>query len=200
MRSDGGAFEEGEKLGDEGGGGVWGDGRRELGGEGDGAQVRVSDGVLDGVGLGIRGPGAREVDGGDLEAVEEEPRAAGVELVGGEAIEDLADGDLDGAAILGIGEGEGGGAELALREIDSLGLGTEGASTAGVVVVVAEILAAKAGASAAVAVGEDVTALEAAMGGGGRRLELDTGHARVPLPPGYFGGKVLVMLRLSWRW
>jgi len=37
-----------------------------------------------------------EVEAGDLEAVEEEPGTAGVDVVGGDALEDLADGVLDG--------------------------------------------------------------------------------------------------------
>ena len=37
-----------------------------------------------------------EVEAGDLEAVEEEAGAAGVDVVGGDALEDLADGVLDG--------------------------------------------------------------------------------------------------------
>jgi hypothetical protein len=39
---------------------------------------------------------AREVEAGDLEAVEEEAGAAGVDVVGGDAAEDFADGALDG--------------------------------------------------------------------------------------------------------
>ena len=50
----------------------------------------------------------REVDGGDLEAVEQEAGAAGVDLVAGDAAEDLADGELDGGAVFGQGEVEGG--------------------------------------------------------------------------------------------
>jgi hypothetical protein len=43
--------------------------------------------------------GAREVGRGDLEAVEEQAGALGVEVVGGEAAEDFGDGELDGGAI-----------------------------------------------------------------------------------------------------
>ncbi|WP_263365880.1 hypothetical protein [Edaphobacter bradus] len=39
-----------------------------------------------------------EVGGGDLEAVENEPGAAGVDVVGGKAAEDLAKGGLDGGS------------------------------------------------------------------------------------------------------
>jgi hypothetical protein len=42
-----------------------------------------------------------EVEAGDLEAVEEQTGSAGVDLVGGDALEDLADGVLDGGAVLG---------------------------------------------------------------------------------------------------
>jgi len=47
------------------------------------------------------GFGFGEVEAGDLEAVEEEPRAAGIDLVGGDALEDLADGELDGGLVFG---------------------------------------------------------------------------------------------------
>ena len=57
----------------------------------------------------------REVDGGDLEAVEQEAGAAGVDLVGGDAAEDLADGELDGGAVFGEGEVEGGAAGADVR-------------------------------------------------------------------------------------
>ena len=121
-----------------------------------------------------------EVGGGDLEAVEEEAGAAGVELVGGEAIEDLADGLLDGGAVLGDGEGEGGGSVLALGEVQC----GEGARGVGGAVVEAEVLVAERGAAAAVAAGEDVAALEATCGGCGRGVGMR--HVGVPLPLGTF--------------
>jgi len=53
-----------------------------------------------GVGVAVdRGFG--EVEAGDLEAVEEQAGAAGVDVVGGNALEDFADGVLDGGAVLG---------------------------------------------------------------------------------------------------
>ena len=143
--------------------------REDLGGGGDGAEVGVGDDLFDeaGVGLGFGGGGLGEIERGDLEAVEEEAGAAWVELVGGEAVEDLADGVLDGRAVFKRGEGEGGLLVLALGEVYGLGStgGVGGAATAGVVVV-AELLVAEAGAAAAVAIGEDVAALEAAGLGG----------------------------------
>jgi hypothetical protein len=42
-----------------------------------------------------------EVEAGDLEAVEEEAGAAGVDVVSGDALENLADGGLDGGAVFG---------------------------------------------------------------------------------------------------
>ena len=140
-----------------------------VGGEGDfgtgseGAEVGVGDDLLDelsgGVG-GLDGGGARQVQGGDLEAIEQKSGAAGIELVGGEPVEDLADGGLDGGAVFETGDGEveGGGLVLALGEVAR----GDGLAAAGGVVVEAEVLAAEAGAAAAVAVGEDVAALEAA--------------------------------------
>ncbi|HTD95536.1 MAG TPA: hypothetical protein VK627_01350 [Edaphobacter sp.] len=114
-------------------------------------------------GLGVAG----QVEAGDLEAVEQEAGALGVDLVGGDAEQDLADGDLDGGAVLGHGEGEVGLAGAAVGEV------LDGA--AGGVVVVAKLFVAKAWAAATVALGEDVAALEA-LGG--------VGHDGIP--PGYF--------------
>jgi hypothetical protein len=94
-----------------------------------------------------------QVEAGDLEAVEEKAGAAGVDVVGGDALQDLADGKLDGGPIVGIGQRkvEGGTAAAALARVgDGLARG---------VVVVAEVFAAQAWARAALAVGEDVAAL-----------------------------------------
>ena len=92
-----------------------------------------------------------QVEAGDLEAVEEEAGAARIDLVCGDALEDLADGGLDGGAIFGQSEVEGGAAAATLSWI------SDGFS--GGVVVVAELLLAQAWAGAAAAVGEDVAAL-----------------------------------------
>jgi hypothetical protein len=92
-----------------------------------------------------------EVEAGDLEAVEEEAGAAGVDVVGGDALEDLADGVLDGGVVLGERQVEGGAAAATLAWVfDGL---------AGGVVVVAELFLAEAWAGAAASVGEDVAAL-----------------------------------------
>ena len=103
--------------------------------------------------FGLGGLWFGEVEAGDLEAVEEEAGSAGIDLVGGDALEDLADGKLNAGPIVEIGEGdfEGGAAVLA----------GGGDWAAGGVVVVAEGFSAEAGAAAAVAVGEDVAALVA---------------------------------------
>ena len=77
---------------------------------------------------------AGEVGAGDLEAVEEEAGAAGVDLVAGDAAEDFADGELDGGAVFGHGEVEVGLVGLALAWV------LHGA--AGGVVVVAEVFVA----------------------------------------------------------
>jgi hypothetical protein len=94
-----------------------------------------------------------KVEAGDLEAVEEEAGAARVDVVGGDALKDLADGVLDGGAIFGEREFEGGAAGAAGVRVSD--------GPAGGVVVVAEVFAAEAWAAAAVAVGEDVAALVA---------------------------------------
>jgi len=105
-----------------------------------------------GVGFGV---GAREVECGGLEAVEEEAGAAWIEVVGGDALEDLCDGELDAGAV---------GELVRAGEDPSAEAGFAGGGVfdgaAGGVVVVAEGLVAEAGAAAAVAVGEDVAALE----------------------------------------
>ncbi len=111
------------------------------------------------------GCGSGEVRGGDLQAVKEEAGTARVEIVGGDAPEDIADGELDGGAVFGPGEGEGGAAAAA-----DLGAAD---GTAGGVVVVAELLVTEGGAAAATAVGVNVAALEALWPCG--RLD-DVGH------------------------
>ena len=97
--------------------------------------------------------GAGQVDAGDLEAVEEEAGAFAVDFVAGDAAQDLADGGLDGGAVLGEGEVELGLAgAAAARVFDRAAAG---------VVVVTKFFLGEACAAAAVAVGEDVAALEA---------------------------------------
>jgi hypothetical protein len=111
-------------------------------------RVHVAEAAADGsTGRG----GAGQVDAGDLEAIEEEAGAFGVDFVGGDAAEDLADGYLDGGAVFGVGQVEGGAAAAALARV--------GDRAAGGVMVVAELFVAEAGAGAAVSVGEDVAAL-----------------------------------------
>jgi len=119
-----------------------------------GAQGGVDDDLFDGIGVscGLFGDGG-QVEAGDLEAVEEQAGALGVDLVAGDAEQDLADGALDGGAVLGQGD-----VEVGLAAATVAGV-LDGA--AGGVVVVAELLVAQAWAAAAVAVGEDVAALVA---------------------------------------
>jgi hypothetical protein len=142
----------------------------------DGAEGGVGDDLLDeliggcvlwlgvaaggsGVAAGGSGRGfglAGEVEAGDLQAVEEETGAAGVDFVISDAADDLADGGLDGGAVLGDGQVEGGLAGAALFWV--------GDGLSGRVVEVAELFFAEAWAGAAAAVGEDVAALEALDG------------------------------------
>jgi hypothetical protein len=104
--------------------------------------------------------GAGQVGTGDLEAVEQEAGAARVDVVGGDAAEDLCDGGLDVGAVVGVGE----------RELEGVAAGAAGTrvldGAAGGVVVVAEIFVAQAWACTAASVGEDVAALEV-LGFGG---------------------------------
>ena len=111
--------------------------------------------VAGGSGLADDGGGRGQVAAGDLEAVEEESGAAGVEFVGGDAAEDMSDGGLEVRAVVGIGEGEveGPASAAALARI--------GDGTAGGVVVVAELFLSEAGAGATAAVNEDVAAFVA---------------------------------------
>lgn len=122
-----------------------------------GARGEDAEGGVDGdlfYGLGFRfreGLWFGEVEAGDLEAVEEEAGAARVDVVGGDALQDFADGGLDGGAVFGERQMEVGAAAAALFWFSD--------RTAGGVVVVAELFVVQAGAAAAVAVGEDVAAL-----------------------------------------
>jgi hypothetical protein len=130
---------------------------------GDGGEVSVAEVEGDlfdhglGVGIGVGGVAAGQVGGGDLEAVEQEAGAFGVEVAAGEAAEDVVEGELDAGAVVDVGHGEAEGGE---RGVGSAGGGGEGAP--GDLVVVAEVLAAEGGRAAAVAVGEDVAAEVAA--------------------------------------
>jgi hypothetical protein len=113
------------------------------------------------VGVGVAGwEFAGEEAGEDLEVVEEAAGSCGVEVVGGDAAEDLR------------GDGEGGGAVLDDGELEGL-VGVEvtefsgvGFGAAGGVVEVAEALAAERGRAALAAGGVDVAALDAALGYG----------------------------------
>ena len=93
-----------------------------------------------------------EVESGDLEGVEEQAGAAGVDVVEGEVGEDLADGLLDVGAGGGFGQRDGVAAGVA-------GLGVGGGS-ARLVVEVAVVFVAQGVAAAAVSVDEDVAAAE----------------------------------------
>lgn len=112
---------------------------RHLGAGGEVAEPGFSDDIFDSLycyffEFGVL-PG--QVEAGDLKAVEEKTGAAGVNIVGGDALEDLADGELDGAAIFGQGKTEGRAAAAALARV--------GDGLSGGVVVVTELLGAEAG-------------------------------------------------------
>ena len=135
-----------------------------FGGRGEEALLGVGDDLFEG----LFGEGAcvggellmgREVGAGDLESVEEEAGAAGVDVAGGEALEDEADGELDGGAVLGDGDVVGGEAGFA-------GLRVGGGAAPGVVVV-AEVFVAEGGGAAAASVDEDVAAAAACRFGDG---------------------------------
>jgi hypothetical protein len=90
---------------------------------------------------------AFDVLGGDLEAVKEEPGAARIELTGAEAVEDLGEGELDGAAVFEDGELE--------RLISGSAFLRD--ATVHTRVEVAKLLAAQGRRITLVAVGHDVT-------------------------------------------
>ncbi len=83
---------------------------------------------------------------GELEAVEEDASTPGVDLVGGEAPDDLAEGELELAVVGGGGEGEAAGGAMASDGV------------AGGVMVVAEALTTERGGATGVAVGEEACA------------------------------------------
>jgi hypothetical protein len=134
-----------------------GDGTLSLGNSGDfgsgceDAEGRIDGDLFDSLRFGLCGLEFGKVKARDLETVEEQTGAAGIDLVRGDALNDLADRGLDGGAVFGQREGEGGGAAASMARV--LNWFTCG------VVVVAELLLAEAWAGAAVAVGEDVAAL-----------------------------------------
>ena len=117
----------------------------------EGAEFRVGGDFFDGRGVAGGFGGSRDVEAGDLESVEEESGAFGIDFVAGDAAEDFADGRLDGAAVFGDGD-----VEFGL--FWAAGTGVSGGAAGGVVVV-AEFFLLEAGAAAAVSVGEDVAAL-----------------------------------------
>jgi hypothetical protein len=133
---------------------------------GDGSVDGVEDELFDGggaFGFGL-GFGGWQVGACDLEAVEEQAGAPGVERVGGEAGEDFGDGELDGGAVFEVSHEEGFLPGAAVAEVFH--------RAAILVVKIAEIFFLECGRAAAAAGSEDVTALEAWIGSGG--------HAWVP--------------------
>jgi len=105
-----------------------------------------------------------QVAGGDLHGVEQQAGAFGVEHAVGDALGDDRNGGLDGGTVFERREVEGG--ELVAE------FGLERAGFVGAEVVVTEVFRAQGFAAAAVAVGEDVAALEV--------LALGVRHGCVP--------------------
>jgi hypothetical protein len=117
------------------------------------SEAGVGDDHFDGLGVACGFGVAREIEAGDLEPVEEKAGTFGVDLVSGDAAEDLADGALDGAAVFREGKVEAWPARApSTRMVDG---------PAGGVMVVAKFFATQAWAAAASAGGEDVAALKA---------------------------------------
>jgi hypothetical protein len=86
---------------DEQGDGAFGScGLGDIGARSEDTEGRVDGDLFYGLGFGFgEGLWFREVEAGDLKAVEEEAGAAGVDVVGGDALEDFADRGLDGGAV-----------------------------------------------------------------------------------------------------
>ncbi len=129
---------------------------------------------------------ARQGEGGDLQAVEQQAGAARVKLIAGDALQDLGDGGLQTAAVGEvIGQVEDGLLRAAAFLVGLAGLQfAEPDGPAAGVMVVAKIFFAEARAAAAEAVGEDVTALETGLG---VRLDagIRSGHVGSPSPWGF---------------
>ena len=131
---------------------------------GEGLILVVDGDLLDG--FWRRRGGFGEIERGDLEAVEEEAGAFGVEAATGNALQDESDAGLDGGTVFGQGQLEGG---------EDVAVSGRRFWAAGGVVVVAEVLVAERFAAAAVSVGEDVAALEV--------LDFGVWHGWGPSPP-----------------
>jgi len=129
-----------------------------FGGRSECAEVCVLDDVFDGRDGLLSGLRFGQVEAGDLEAVEQETGAAGIDVIGGDALEDFADGELNGATVFRNGQVKGAAALLAGDRV--------GNRFAGPVVVIAKVFVAERWTGAAVPVGEDVAALEAYCGAG----------------------------------
>ena len=88
---------------DEQGDGTFGScGLGDVGSWSEDAEGGVDGDLFYGLGFGFgEGLWFGEVEAGDLKAVEEEAGAARIDVVGGDALQDLADGGLDGGAVFG---------------------------------------------------------------------------------------------------
>jgi len=117
------------------------------------AELVVGGEVFDGVGGGLLFVAGGEVGAGDLKAVQEDGGSFGVEVSGGEAGEDVVEGDLDGGSVVN-----------GLHAEHAEAAGERGAREPGAVVVVAEVLGAEGGRAATATVGVDVAAEVAAFG------------------------------------
>jgi len=147
---------------------------------GDGAEGWVFYDFFDHFGGLGGGVGLGEIEAGDLQAVEEQTRAARVDFVGRDALQDLRNGGLDGRTVFEVGENELLAVELAVLDF----LNWDWAAR--IVVVVAKFFSAKAERAATEAVGEDVAAVKAHR----FRVGLCVVHV-CPSPRG-FGAKCLI--------
>jgi hypothetical protein len=147
----------------------WLCGRDEYGDGTDDAVEWVDDGICQGrfrfggvdgdvCGVAARDREWREVAGGELEGVEEFSGTLGIKIVGGDAGDDVREGELEGGAVLDDGQGEWQKAGI-VDLVEALR-----ADSAGGDVVVAEEVAAQGCDSATLARGSDVAALEAGLG------------------------------------
>ena len=115
-----------------------------------------------------------------MEGVEEEAGSFGVQVVRRDAVDDLADGLLDGGAVFGEGQGEGGFGGGFVEDVPREGVGR---GSAGGLVEVAEGFGSQGSAAAAVACGVDVAALVGFSGSAGVGVH-------VCVPPRVFWSKI----------
>jgi hypothetical protein len=81
-------------------------GKGDLGPGCKGSEAGIGDDYFDRLGVACGFRVARQIEAGDLQAIEEKACTFGIDLVAGDTAEDLADGALDGATVFREGKVE----------------------------------------------------------------------------------------------